>query len=41
MIKKGDVPEGWSDEAADFINKVSNFFFKLFDLNVYFIVFNA
>ena len=23
MIKKQDVPEGWTDEAADFINKVS------------------
>lgn len=21
MIKKQDVPEGWTDEAADFINK--------------------
>ncbi len=27
QIKSGDIVEGWSIEAADFINKVSKFFF--------------
>ena len=24
-VKKGDIPSGWSCEAADFVNKVSVF----------------
>ena len=26
QVKKNEIPEGWSIEAADFINKVNLFF---------------
>jgi hypothetical protein len=33
QLKKSDLPEGWSIEAADFINKYENYIYR--DLGVY------
>ena len=30
QIKPNDIPEGWSVEAADFINKVNSFLFLFY-----------
>ena len=38
MIKKQDVPEGWTKEAADFINKVSGKKYYYYDFNFKFYI---
>ena len=36
QIKKNEIPEGWSTEAADFVNRVNNIYNKFLYLSSYF-----